>query len=161
MANTQQSITVDNLINPMPTTVTGTVSVAEVPAPGVATYVFSFANTAGVVASNNFLTLYNPVGSGKTITLGGVFVNCSATGVSAATDPMRGFRITAAPTGGTVQAASTVTKSVSSSAATIADIRIGNPTATALTPFSTPPASTPGAKGTGKVTRSSIPLVPH
>src|ERR1041385_8293873 len=66
MANTQQSITVDNLINPMPTTVTGTVSVAEVPAPGVATYVFSFANTAGVVASNNFLTLYNPVGSDDT-----------------------------------------------------------------------------------------------
>jgi len=151
MGNTQQLITVENFTNPLPVSMTGVVSTSEVPAPGIAAYVYSFANTAGVVAANNFLTLYNPVGSGKTITLGGVFISCSTTGPSNATDPMRGFRISAAPTGGTVQAASTVTKSVSSTAATIADIRIANPTATALTPFFNSPALNSGAQGTGVV----------
>jgi hypothetical protein len=140
MANTQQLVTVDAINSTVNTS-------AAVPA-GAAINVFSAAQQAGVVAANNFFTLFNPVASGKTFSLVGIFISCAATGASAATDPMRGSRITAAPTGGTVQATSTVNKFSSAAPTTVADIRLGNPTATATTFFFNSPAENTGTATT-------------
>lgn len=102
-------------------------------------YVFSLANTPGVVAANNFLSLFNPVGSGKTAAFSGCFVSSTSAGGTTETEPMRGFRITAA-SAGTLQAASAVVKFVSTYPNPALQVRTANPTCTidgAI--FNTPP----------------------
>jgi hypothetical protein len=85
-------------------------------------YIFSIANQAGVVAANNFLSLFNPVGSGKSIFLSGSFVSVVAGAATTSTEPLRGFRITAA-SAGVLQAGSAVAKLKTSQANSIAEIR--------------------------------------
>lgn len=111
-------------------------------------YIFSVENQAGVVAANTFLTLFNPVGSGRLYLTSAAFISCVAGAAASATRAMRGYRISAAPTGGTVQAANTVCKLDTLYPDTGADIRIGNPTVT-LGPaaWNTPPPATTGAGG--------------
>lgn len=111
-------------------------------------YVFSAASLAGTVAANTFLTLYNPVASGKTVTFSAAFISTVAGAAASTTAPMRGYRISAAPTGGTVQGAATIAKFNNTSPNTVAEVRLGNPTVT-LGPalWNTPPAVTTGAGG--------------
>jgi hypothetical protein len=155
----QQVITIENLSNPMP--VSGTVNAITSVPTTLSSFVFSVANVPGVAAANTFVSIYNPIGSGKTISIAGLFISCSATGAQSVTDPLRGYRITAAPTGGTVQAASAINKLVTASAATIADVRIGNPTVVLGTPFFNSPAFTTGSSGTGQVHQvTTTPGVP-
>lgn len=95
------------------------------------TFVFSMAELPGVVAANNYLTLYNPVGSGKNLILGGVFLSTYAVGdIGATVVSMRGYRLASVPSGGTLAAASTYGKFVTSSAASVAEVRTGTVTAT-------------------------------
>lgn len=111
-------------------------------------YTFSISGMTGVVAANTFLTAFNPVGSGKTVTFSAAFISTVAAAASGATAPMRGYRISAAPTGGTVQAVSAVAKFNSTYANSVLEIRTANPTVT-LGPalWNTPPAVTTGAGG--------------
>jgi hypothetical protein len=104
-------------------------------------YVFSNGSVPGVVAANNFLSLFNPIGSGTSIAWSGCFVSSAiGTGTSTVADPMRGYRITTA-SAGTLQPDSAVCKFVNTYPNPLAEIRTGNPTCTldgAI--FNTPPA---------------------
>lgn len=103
-------------------------------------FVFSTGNVVGVAGANNYLSLFNPVGSGKILSFGSAFISSVAAGGSTVTDPMQGFRITTA-TGGTLQAASTVAKFISSEPAPVGEVRLGNPTVTTGAQlFNSPPA---------------------
>ena len=115
-------------------------------------YIFSIANVSGVTTPNTFITLFNPANSGKTMLLGGAFVSTVNSASSSATAPMRGYRIFAAPTGGTVQTttggSSVVGKFSSIYPDTGMEVRTGNPSVT-LGPalWNTPPQVTNGVGG--------------
>lgn len=113
------------------------------------TYIMSIANVAGTAASQTFITLFNPVGSGKTMVVGGMFISTVAAAGTSATQPTRIHRITAAPTGGTlVNNATDVFKFNTANPDPVAVLRIGNPTVTLGPPASnTPPPVTIGAGG--------------
>lgn len=93
-------------------------------------YVFSLGGLAGQNTAYNFLSLFNPVGSGKVISVGAGYVSSYANGANAATVPMNLFRTTAA-SAGTLQTNSTaVAKFQTSQPTSIAEVRTGNPTVT-------------------------------
>lgn len=111
-------------------------------------YVFSADEVVGVVAANNYLSIFNPVGSGKTIMFAGAFLSAVTAGGSAVTAPMRAYRATAI-SGGTLQADSASAKFVTSYPDPVAEIRTGNPAATldgAI--FNSPPALSAGSGST-------------
>jgi hypothetical protein len=103
-------------------------------------YVYSRAVTPGVVAANNFLSLENPVGSGRVITVAGVFISSVIVGdITTTVDPMRGWLATAL-SAGTVEATSTIGKIRSTMSNAVGVIRINNPTATlGASWFNSPP----------------------
>lgn len=103
-------------------------------------YIFSADEIVGVAAANNYLSIFNPIGSGKSILFGGAFISSVAAGGTAITAPMRAYRATSV-SGGVLQATSSSTKFITSSPDPVAEIRTGNPTATldgAI--FNSPPA---------------------
>lgn len=95
-------------------------------------YVFSISDIVGSVAANNFISLFNPIGSGKTLIYGGVFVSSfTVAAITLTANSLRGFRVTAA-SAGTLQTNSTaVAKFQTSQPVAAAEVRIGNPTVTA------------------------------
>lgn len=111
-------------------------------------YLFSLAGALGVVAANTFLTAYNPVSSGKTVSFSAAFISTVATAASGAIAPMRGYRFSGAPTGGTVQGSATIAKLNNAYPDAVLEVRTNNPTV-ALGPalWNTPPAVTSGAGG--------------
>lgn len=94
-----------------------------------AMYIFSLERQDSLVLGKNFLTLFNPVGSDKVITVGAFFVSYMAT-VASPLYPMRGFRISAAPTGGTLHAESEVCRFDTQRYAPAAEVRSNDPTCT-------------------------------
>lgn len=123
----------------------------SVPSPIVTgTYVFSMADVPGVALANNYLSVFNPVGSGKTMIFGGMFF--SAWNIAAITTPasMHGNRVTAA-SGGTLQTNSTaVAKFSTTNPTSTMEVRIANPTVTlGAQLFNYPPPVT--NLGTGQV----------
>lgn len=103
-------------------------------------FVFSSGNITGVAGANNYLSLFNPVGSGKILSFGSAFISSVAAGGSTVADPMQGFRITTA-TGGTLQANTTFAKFVTADPDSVAEVRTGNPTVTLGSQlFNSPPA---------------------
>lgn len=92
-------------------------------------YVFSDHQIAGAVAPTNHLALFNPVGSGRTIVLAGVFVSSYTEGAVAGVEPLRGWFATNIA-GGTLEAASAIGKIRSTMPNAVAQIRTDNPTAT-------------------------------
>lgn len=149
----------DSLASPVPITVSGqpisatisgqpiaTYSVANPAITGV--YVFSIAGLSGVAAANTFVTVFNPVGSGKTVSFSAAFISTVSTAAAGTTAPMRGYRIAAAPTGGTVQGAATIAKFNSANPDTVVEVRTDNPTVVLGAPlWNTPPAVTSGVGG--------------
>lgn len=122
--------------------VSGTISTYNITNPNaIGSNNFSISAVPGVVAANNFISLFNPVGSGVNLMFNGAFISCSSTANNGAGVPLRGLRITAA-SGGTLQTNSTaIAKFKSSDATSVAEIRIGNPTVTLGAPiFNSPPA---------------------
>jgi len=112
------------------------------------TYIMSIANVAGTATPNTFITLFNPVGSGKQVVVGGMFISTVAAAGTAATQPMRIHRINAAPTGGVLAVAADIFKFNSANPNPVSVVRTGNPTVTLLAPASnTPPPVTTGAGG--------------
>lgn len=93
-------------------------------------YVFSQDQVSGIVAANNYISLTNPTGSGKTILIAGVFVSSVIVAdIGTAVAPLRGYLATGV-SAGTLQAASAIGKMRSTMANAVAEVRTGNPTAT-------------------------------
>lgn len=88
---------------------------------------FSIQRQDSTVAAKNFLTLFNPTTSGKVVSMGGFFLSYMATNPSPAF-PLRGYRISAAPTGGTLHAESDICRFDTQRFAPAVEIRSNNPT---------------------------------
>lgn len=103
-------------------------------------YVYSRAMTPGVAAANNYLSLANPAGSGRTLVVAGVFISSVIVGdITATVDPMRGW-LASAISGGSLEAASTIGKIRSTMPTPVGEIRINNPAATlGASWFNSPP----------------------
>lgn len=143
MVRIEGTIPVSGSVTTVPSgtqTVSGTVNTLPIKDPAITgVYAFSADEIPGVVAANNFMSLFNPVGSGKTFIFFGAFISSAAAAASTVTAPMRGFRITTA-TAGTLQATSAIAEFVSAMPSPVAEVRTGNPTVT-LGPgfFNSPP----------------------
>lgn len=103
-------------------------------------YIHSIAAVPGTVALQNFITLYNPVGSGKTLSLGTVALSYANTTPGTSVNPMRGYRIAAAPTGGTLVAAANIERFNTAQVNPVGVVRIDNPTVTLGNPVFNSPA---------------------
>lgn len=112
------------------------------------TYIMSIANIPGTTTPQTFISLFNPVGSGKQIVVGGMFISTVAAAGTSATQPTRIHRISTAPTGGTLVTAPEIFKFNTANPNATAVLRINNPTVTLDAPASnTPPPVTIGAGG--------------
>lgn len=147
----------DDMGHVMTVTSTGALSTTPVPE-GSQFYVYALGDTPGVVAANNFISIFNPVGSGKTITFYSSSIVPWATAATSVTVSLNVFRTTAA-SGGTLVAASTIPKFYTTFTDSIAEVRIGNPTVTTsgLSLLSSPPAVTAAASGIGASTNTAVP----
>jgi hypothetical protein len=92
-------------------------------------YFHSVVDAPGVVAANNFLSIFNPSGSGKTVAFFSANVTSYAVGASSTAISLRADRITAA-SGGTQVSASTVNRLLPTWSDPVAEVRISNPSAT-------------------------------
>jgi hypothetical protein len=120
-------------------------------------YFHAMIDTPGVVAANNFLSIFNPVGSGKTISFFSVAPDSYAVGSSTTAISLIVDRITAA-SGGTLVSAANINKLITIEPNSIAEVRTGNPTVTksGISLYSWPP---PLASGLG-ATSSAYSAVP-
>lgn len=119
-------------------------------------YVFSTGNLPGVVAGNNWLTLVNPVGSGRSVFVGGVFISAESNAASASTSSMRGVRVTAV-SGGTLWTASDIAKFVTADPDPFAEVRTNNPSATLGAQLFNSPPPTSAAASSKDVHQIPIP----
>lgn len=94
-------------------------------------YLHCVKDAPGVVGANTFLSVFNPVSSGKIHIALNSIVTTYAAAVTTVTQSMRISRITAA-SGGTLIAASAVNRFVSAHGNPSCEVRINNPTVTAL-----------------------------
>lgn len=93
-------------------------------------YGFCLPDAPGVVAANTFVTIFNPVGSGKTLIVLSATVSAYVTGGGNTTKAsLLATRITTA-TVGTLQAASALNKFRTSYPNAVGEVRTGNPTIT-------------------------------
>lgn len=111
-------------------------------------YVTAVTDVPGVVAANNFLSLFNPVGSGRNVVIFFAQTTPWATGSTSVTVSMNVFRTTAA-SAGTLVTASNIGRFVTTDGNPVAEIRTGNPTVTTTgaSLLGTPPAITSAASG--------------
>lgn len=120
-------------------------------------YFHTIYDAPGVVASNNFLSVFNPVGSGKTLVFFQAEIASYTTGPTATATSLTVTRITAA-SGGSQIAAASIGRFVTAHSNPVAEVRVSNPTVTttglALTAW-VPPLGT-GAS-TGATSYSSVP----
>lgn len=105
------------------------------------TYVFSLQRQDSLVAGKNFITLLNPSGSGRLITISAIFVSYMAT-VASPAYPLRGYRTTNNPTGGTLVAGSDICQLDTVHPSSVAVIRYGNPSCTLGSAFANSPVGT-------------------
>jgi len=109
-------------------------------------YDFGITDVVGVVAANNYLTLVNPVASGKVVVPTGIFISCYIpSGASSTRNSMQGMTATAV-SGGTLASASAITKFNSTYPNAVAEVRSGSVTATpGSNIFNSPPPIGPTA----------------
>jgi hypothetical protein len=110
-------------------------------------YFHAIVDGLGTVASNNFLSVLNPVGSGKlAIALGFI---CSSYSLNSITLPasLTAFR-TSSHSGGTLQSAATINRFATAFPDPVAQVRFGNPT-TVNTNATNPMLGIPPVVGTG------------
>lgn len=104
-------------------------------------YIFSLQRQDSLVAGKNFLTLLNPAGSGKALTLGAAFASYMAT-VASPAYPLRGYRTTDTPSGGTLHSSSEICKLDTALPDSAAVVRSGNPSCTLGAAFFNSPVGT-------------------
>lgn len=129
-------------LNPMPVSIGSALAVYDTKVPTLtAAYIYGITDVPGVVAANNFLSIVNPVGSGKTIIFLGTFISTYvASGASATRNSLTG-KLCGVATGGTVVSNTQFAKFSSGMINSAADVRTGNPTVTAgANVFNSPPA---------------------
>lgn len=102
-------------------------------------FVFSQDAVANVATAHNYISLFNPVGSGKLLLVGGIFISSTLLTSSSITSSLRGWRTTAA-SGGTLQLDSVMTKAQMQFPDPVGEVRTGNPTVTLTTAFFNSPA---------------------
>lgn len=111
------------------------------------TYVFSEDEVPGVVAAHNHLVLTNPVGSGRLIIVGGVFISQTTAGAVAGVAPMRGY-LASGVSGGTLQDVTAIAKARSTLPDPVGQVRVDGVTATlGAAWFNSPPLLSTGAAG--------------
>ena len=129
------------------------------------TYSYAINDAPGVVAANNFVSFFNPVGSGKIMLVFQATVATYAVGVST-TDTSMTVRLLTSASGGSPVAANTIYPLRSDWPDPVVEVRIGNP-ATSLAVYGTlasfPPASTSGVGGgeSASVTTPTATGVPY
>lgn len=122
-------------------------------------YTIAFSAIAGQTGTPyNFLSLFNPVGSGKTITVQASLIIPWATAAATSTNSMETFRTTAA-SGGTLTSAANIGKFSTASPNPIAEARTANPTITVVggTLGGIPPAITSAGSGLSGIGNIGIP----
>jgi hypothetical protein len=121
-------------------------------------YFQAIVDVAGTTGSNNFLSVLNPVGSGKiAIALG---FSCSSYSLNSITTPssLVAFR-TSAHTGGTDVTAANVNRFLTSFANPVAQVKIGNP-GTTNTNGTNPMIGIPPVVGTGAQNGQTVAPTP-
>lgn len=93
-------------------------------------YSYSLRDAPGVAAANRFLSLFNPLASGRTLILLGVKVETYSVAIAVARNSLRLVRTTAASVG-TLRAAADINKWVTADPNAVAEVRTANPTITA------------------------------
>ena len=136
--------------------VSGTVTAVPGAPTGYKFYVYSLSSVAGVAAANNFLSVFNPVGSGKSVVFYQAIVQSFSGGASTATASMDIMRTTAA-SAGTLVSAANVGKFVTADPNPAAEVRTGNPTVTTAVPvlLATAPSITSAGSGASATGGSS------
>lgn len=127
--------------NPLPVLISGNPQVDG-------TYIYSIANVLGTALAQTLMTLFNPIGSGKNLIIGGAFVSTEAAAGTTATVPLRLHRLSAAPTGGTLGLLAEVFKLDTANPNPVGVIRYNNPSVV-LGPAAanSPPPVTTGVSG--------------
>lgn len=127
----------------------GSIPVTSVPE-GATFYAYSVAEVPGTVAANTYLSLFNPVGSGKSLIVYQVIIAAYSTGAATTTNNLQTFRTTA-HSGGTLITGSAISKFVTATTNSTAEVRIGNPsvTTTGAVLLAIPPAITSAGSGAG------------
>jgi hypothetical protein len=119
---------------------------------------FSLQRQDSLALGKNFLTVYNPLTSGKTLAMGGIFISYMATNPAPAY-PLRGYRISAEPTGGTLHAESEICRFDTQRFAPSTIIRSNNPTiALGAGFFSAAPGITNGQQASSDIQDVDAPL---
>jgi len=122
------------------------------PDPYMNVYFHALVDTAGVIAANNFMSIFNPVGSNKAVISLQLYVTCHATTSATAPNSLVAYRISA-HSGGTLVAASTVNRFVSAAPDPVTTVRVGNPavTTTGLVLVGIPPVISIGTGSSSTV----------
>lgn len=121
-------------------------------------YFHAVVDAAGTTGSNNFLSVFNPSGSGKiAIALGFI---CSSYSLNSITTPssLVAYR-TSAHSGGTQQSAATINRFATAFANPASEVRFGNPSAT-LTNGTNPMIGIPPVVGTGAQNGQTVAPTP-
>lgn len=114
-------------------------------------YVFSQAQHSGTVAAHNHVSLTNPVGSGKLIIIGGVFISQTTVGAVSGAAPLRGW-LASNVSGGTLEPASAIGKVRSTLPDPVGQIRTEGMSATlGAAWFNSPALETTGSSSPGFV----------
>ena len=92
-------------------------------------YLHSIAEVQGTVEPQTFMSVFNPAGSGRVLSLGTIALSYSNTNPATEPAPLRGWRISAA-SGGSLIAAADVARFNTASSNPVAQVRITNPTVT-------------------------------
>ena len=112
--------------------VSGTVNAISIAPPGISnTYGISIHDQLGVVTANVFLSVFNPVGSGKLLYAIQSSVSRYSIGQNISANSLVITRISAA-SGGVLQPASAISKGDTTQPSSVAEVRTGNPTITIL-----------------------------
>jgi len=126
----------------------GSITISTVPE-GALPYTTVLEEASVVATANNYLSLFNPVGSGKLVTIAQFTAFPYATAAANTTINMDVWRATAI-SGGTQLAAANISKFDTAQANSITEVRTGNPTATltgTVPVLAIPPALTAAGAG--------------
>lgn len=126
--------------------------------PGANYYFHTLLDAPGVAASNNFMSVFNPVGSGKAVVFFVAEVKSYAIAAAATAASLTAFRTTAA-SGGTLIAAADVSRFFTVAPNPVAEVRVNNPSTTnvglALNAFPPPISTGAGAGSSGNTAAPS------
>lgn len=121
-----------NIVGPSPVVVDGLVGTySSVDPTWTGVYVEGLTDAAGTVAANNYISVFNPVGSGVAMIAISAIVGSYSTGSVTGVSSLSIFRTTAA-SAGTLIAPSAVNRFATTMPDPVTELRVGNPTVTTV-----------------------------